>query len=282
MDTNQIREFFLSSREELKKADYDLTASASNFELAEQVESDLVDDYVFGRLDASERDAFLRNYLVTEARREKVALARGLRTVSAEDYGNPRAIPGSARGFFPRFAIPLAVGASAAVISIVGAYFGFKSRDVIPPQAAVQEPSVQIEKAESTKEVPTVEAQPEKGTDKRDRKFTPATITLSPGLLRSGGKEIVLSKEETRVPFLMKLLTEPGARTFSNYSIRIETPEGSPVTTSSTIVKVAKAAVTVSVVGKFEPGTYIVYLVGVDAEGSEEAVAEYAFKVVVD
>lgn len=281
MDTKKIREFLLSSQDEIRDEDLQLTSSTEVLEMVEQVESDLVDDYVLGLLSINERDAFEKHYLVTDSRRRKVELARDLKKLAGLNREAGIAPPVQPRSAKLRW--PLPVAAAFVAVALLGLYIGFQ--EPAGNLAVTEVPEVVLETTpEPPKEVVSKAATEDDKTTEEEkdsnRKFTPATITLSPSLLRSGGNEIVLSQEETRVPFLMKLLTEPGARTFSHYSMKVETPEGDSITTSATIVRTSKNAITVSVVGKFERGTYIVYLAGIDTDGGEEVVAEYSFKVV--
>jgi len=285
--SEKIREYFLSSQETLTQMDYDLTADGELFELAVHVEEELVDDYVVGRLSVSEEEAFEMNYLVSDARRDKVAHAKRLLDLARKGAVDRN---DASYGSLPRFMVTAAICLSLIVVSM-GLYF-LVTQEVKGPEVVtgVVQPSVETDAPPSrgvSKDAPASvsdagddkDVTAKKKPDDRPSRVTPAMVTLSPTNFRSGGREIVLSQEETRVPFLMKLLTEPGARTFSNYAVAIETPEGTAVTTSSTILSIAKSGVTVSVVGRFEGGTYIVYLSGVDAEGTRQPVAEYAFRV---
>lgn len=279
MDTKKIREFLLSSQEEIRDEHLTLTASQEISEAVEQVESELVDDYVLDLLSRQDKEAFERNYLVTEARRRRLTLARDLLILALLEHESGGAVPDKKTG--KRFLGRVAIAAASLTIALIGIYFSLQKGATDNPQLVISETAVETATPQQMENT-VAEAKENAPEDikESDSRFTPATITLSPGLLRSGGNEIVLSQEETRVPFLMKLLTEPGARTFSNYSMKVETPEGNPVTTSTTIVRIAKNSVTVSVVGKFSNGTYIVYLTGVDVEGGEEILAEYSFRVV--
>ncbi len=54
------------------------------FERIESAELDLINDYVGGRLSPRERQAFEQHYLITESRRDKVALAKDLAESWAE------------------------------------------------------------------------------------------------------------------------------------------------------------------------------------------------------
>lgn len=283
MDTTQIRKYFLSSQEELRQEDFDLTADAATFASAEEVESELVDDYVLGRLSASEHADFEKNYLVTAARRAMVAETKRLVEVAAGIAVNTDQTSDSVTfGWF--FDKRLVSGvAFASVVALVVLWF-VGTRPNAPIEVAKVEPSAKSETVEPPMMGAVQGSDSDKATEasgnRNPKKFTPATISLSPRNFRSSGREIVILKDDTRVPFLLKLETEPGARLFSNYAIKIETPEGVQIQSSSTIISKTKSAVTVSVVGNFEAGTYIVYLVGMNKSADGEAVGEYAFRVI--
>lgn len=280
MDTKKIRTYFLTSQEDLRQEDFELTADSGIFELAEQIESGLVDEYVLGGLSSEERSAFESHYLVTEERRAKVAEAQRL-VRAASEFGVESSGDANLSWFGWIFAKRFAVPAVAAILIAVGLFAYVILKRAEPTEIAKIEQVEEIVPPAPT--VPTVSTDVERpvntNTGRTSKKFTPATISLSPRNFRNRGREIVILKDDTRVPFLMKLQTEPGAQLFSNYSVRIETPEGGLIPSSTTIVGKNNDAVTVSVVATFETGTYIVYLVGID-DTKYEPVGEYAFRVV--
>lgn len=284
MDTKTIRAYFLTSQEDLRQEDFELTAEPGIFELAEQVESELVDDYVIGRLSSADQKLFESQYLVTEARRAKVAEAQMLVRAAAE-FGEEARLGANTSWFgwvsANKFALPTAV-----TVLIAAAFFAYVAlRREAPTEIAKIEPPVRIEPVEEivlpAPTAPTDVSKPANSdSGKTSKKFTPATISLSPRNFRNRGREIVILKDDTCVPFLIKLEAEPGARVFSNYSVRIETPEGVLIPSSTTIVNKNKAAITVSVAANFEAGSYIIYLTGFNRDSELEPVGEYAFRVV--
>ena len=282
MNDKQIKRFFLSPLEDQRDEDIALTADPAIFEAAEQVESELVDDYVLGVLPASERECFERYYLTTDSRREKVAHA--VRLVEIAKRESVTSVAAASRP--SRIAVrTFLIGGAIAVLSgTVWVSSWITSDKPAPELSRVSEP---LSGPDVTPTMESEASQPERQTDSagpkvkdRSAKVTPATIVLSPSSLRSGGKDIVIPKEKTRVPFLMTLLWEPGARGFSGYSIRIETPEGFEIPSSSKVLKMEKSGVTFSMKSLLEEGTYIVYLNGRTKDGSDERVGEYVLRVV--
>lgn len=286
MDAQDIKRYFLTAQDELRQEEIDLTADSETFSFAEQIESELVDDYVLGNLSSLERVAFESCYLNSEARKEKVAEAQRLVRIAAvipDDASVPSAKPLS--GWISDMKIAFAFAAAIVVAICLIAYSVVRKES--PMEIAKTEPSRSVESVETlAPPAPGVSTEineaPKAKIEKQSKRFTPATISLSPRNFRNQGREIVISVDDTRVPFLLKLETEPGAQLFSTYSIKVETPEGADVAVSATVQQISKTSVTVSVIGKLTPGTFIVYLAGFDPDGSSQPVAEYAFRVVAE
>lgn len=284
MDDNRIRQYFLTSQKELRQEDLDLTADPEVFSLVEEVESELVDDYVLGLLSEFERKAFETHYLVTPARRAKVAETERLVQV-ATDRGSAREADHAIIPFKWFSTNKLVLGAAAAIflISVIFILVGIRDREALEV-ARLEKPAEMESTVETTAPIRAplnnLEKSRDKSLEKDSAKLTSAIISISPRNFRGSGREIVITKEDASSPFLLKLETDPGTRLFSTYVLKIETPEGVLIQSSSTIVSKSKSGVTVSIVGSFEPATYIVYLVGVEKNEETQPVGEYVFRVI--
>src|SRR5262245_58788321 len=87
-----IRDYFLGrlSDTEGERFEEELALDDELFADAEIVERELIDDYVSKELSASDRSAFEKNYLVTDARRDKLFLVESLWRVASG--GAPAAV----------------------------------------------------------------------------------------------------------------------------------------------------------------------------------------------
>lgn len=284
MDRDLIRRYFLTSQEELRRDDFELTADQKIFRLVEEVESGLVDDYVLGTLSPADKISFEKHYLITDARRSKVTETRILVRIAEQGMTPEKeCLRASSFSFFRRRA--LAYCTAAFLVFGIATTLFLMSPDKGPVEVVtVDGPLRNDPKKENPSSTTAAGDEPVAPagarTGKKATRFTPAAISISPTRFRSSGKEVLIAQDETRAPFLLKLETEPAAHLFSAYAVKIETPEGGLVQTSSTIVKKTKTAVTVSLVGNFDMGTYIVYLVGLAKNDESEPVGEYVFKVI--
>ncbi len=83
----KLKSYFLGTLavEEAERLEEQCAANAELTEQAQIVEPELADDYLRGNLSADERRLFAENYLITEARREKLRLAGSLWKVANEN-----------------------------------------------------------------------------------------------------------------------------------------------------------------------------------------------------
>lgn len=82
----QLREYFLGklSESEAEILEIECASKAELIEQAQVVEGELADDYLRGNLSAADASLFETNYLLTEARREKLRVAEGLWKIASE------------------------------------------------------------------------------------------------------------------------------------------------------------------------------------------------------
>ena len=84
MEYNEIRQYLLSPIPEDDSVGMLIAVDDSAFALAEQVENDLIDDYLLDNLSDTDRRAFETNYLTNEEAIHKLKLARAIATLSVE------------------------------------------------------------------------------------------------------------------------------------------------------------------------------------------------------
>ena len=299
MNNQQIREHFLTLSEELTSLDFELSENEKKFVEARAVESELVDDYVLGRLSNDEREAFETHYLVTRARRERVARTRELATAAAR-LKAAGAESRSAHGFFSFWRLaPVMVGI--AVIVIAGSYLylyrppvdvaSVQVKEPAPPAPAVKRetpvaaPSVAPapavpEPTESVKApVPEASKPPVR---KRGLPLIATAVTLLPRNMRSDGSgETVISLNDGKKQAVLDLELEEAVRVLGDFAAEVKDLDGNTIHTARTAPDADGDHVRVTIPkGKLRPGTYIVYLTGKEKDNPREAAGEYVFKVV--
>ncbi len=86
MNEEKLKHYFLGKLTEAENNlfEEEIALDAKLTEAAQIVESELVDDYLRGKLSASDRELFGAIYLTTKARREKLSLAKSLWRVANE------------------------------------------------------------------------------------------------------------------------------------------------------------------------------------------------------
>lgn len=82
----QLRAYFLGKlpEPEAEILEIECASKAELIEQAQVVEGELADDYLRGNLSAADASLFETNYLITEARREKLRVAEGLWKIASE------------------------------------------------------------------------------------------------------------------------------------------------------------------------------------------------------
>ncbi len=83
---DQLRAYFLGKlpEPEAEILEIECVSKAELIEQAQVVEGELADDYLRGNLSAADASLFETNYLITEARREKLRVAEGLWKIASE------------------------------------------------------------------------------------------------------------------------------------------------------------------------------------------------------
>lgn len=270
-------------------------------------ECELTDDFAFNRLSAEEREFFVKKFIVTNARRQKLAVSQALQShfssppVNAKE--NVAAIePGLGwrerfLGLFDFKRPALSFAASLAALILVAGVIWIVSRNLResgepviarldPSPAPTPQTSPQI----VTSPTPNVDPNP---TPNPTPKLTPtpvappppraavASFVLLPGALRDGGEmsRVTLPKgarDTVRLQLALEA-NEPGA-----YRAELLTAEGKPVMTSRGL-KASGATSGAKIVfdvpaRSLQVGDYQVKLSRNTAGGSIEVVGRYYFR----
>jgi len=172
-------------------------------------ESELIDDYTGGRLNAADRTQFVRRFLVTDERRNALRLSTALNAF-AESESAPRSVAAAAKESKPSWAESFATffgfarrpgfafaGAAAILLVVVGLIWlinrgAQQSQPRIatnpPENPAQQQPQTEPSPALAySQPSPDVKPQPKGSPPERSVSPAVATLVLLPGALRSSG-----------------------------------------------------------------------------------------------
>ena len=300
-------QYFLGELSETDQSEFEERFFTDEFfsEWLDEVETDLIDDYLRGELSATEKMKFEEKYLVSERRRTRVLAA----TAILENEKSAVKVPiveasqssfwEKLRSFFvvPQFAVavPLIL-----ILALVGAIIFFFRQPTIEivkkgneninaPFSPTPIPSNSPEISPIPTNSPKVEVSPNKTeTPKTTPTATPketpqiespqpiiATITLFPSL-RSGeeGKKVVLKKETKS---LNVRLTQDRETEFEKYQAEVRDSTGSVVTTFNLA---NKKSFNISIPTKsLANGNYKIALKGVNNSGESRNLSFYYFSV---
>lgn len=310
MIKDKIKEYLLGELSEIEAERFEEECSL-NKQLFEEVcltESELIDDYLSYRLLPVERKSFENNYLLTEARREKVESARiflaGIKELKpAEEKKNHS-------GFFTflenqllrRFALS---GLSVLVLLGVVVYIVYhksqkseiskveeplkelqnekesKPPEIVPPSVNSVENKEQLPVAEEKRTVIKENSKPhptEKTTVSAKTIETKSGkmlgFVLLPENYRSEGEQFIeFPKKTSKVKLKLRLPEE--AEKYESYRITLKNAEGDIISEQNDL----KTPNIVLPTENLQKQTYIIYLEGKKAENSPESIAEFTFRV---
>lgn len=137
IDTEKIRKYFLGDLSEMETEDLEQRIIAEPDLEAEfvSVENDLVEDFIHGNLSGNDRQLFLRNYLVTDERKNNIETVSMLLRYSQERSVKEVATP-EAETFFDKLrkmfngvpSVAYATAASIILVTLIGGYFLINSK----------------------------------------------------------------------------------------------------------------------------------------------------------
>lgn len=230
-----LRGYLLGDLDEQSRSriDEQLVVDDDFAQLVSIAESELIDDFAAGNLEAAESLKFKNVFLVTDARRKDLQLAAALRRTAAAQGYSDKAITARAaarrpwrehlRGLFDLRQAPLWAAAAAAVIVLVAGASWLASRrsGQNEPAVATRAPSTAVV-PESAPASPAVDTGAVKesapGNAAPDRLPSPAvaSFVLFPGALRSSGgtTRIAVPRGERDIVRLMLVLETAAADTY--------------------------------------------------------------------
>jgi hypothetical protein len=304
-----LKSYFLGTLavEAAERLEEQCAADAELTEQAHIIESELADDYLRGRLSADERRLFEKNYLTTDARREKLRFAESLWKVANEkELVEDKSAPSFWKTLPANYRTLAFGGLTAAIIFGTFGLFWFNFNK--NPETAQQinadrslNSNAHNQIVESTQNLnvfnqnsnvnsanfnaqksagnaaPKPTAAPEiKSAPKPVAPPAPnlAAFVLLPGTLRSEGEQFIKIAPETDSINLQLTLPKDAAK-YQTYRAVLKTADGKTVSTAPNL----KSLELFLSAEKLANGTYIVFLEGQNAQNPAESVAEYTFRV---
>ena len=290
-DREAIRRYLLGTAppEERSALENRYLSDASLFEELTEAENDLIDAYVRGKLSGADRQEFERRYLSSPRGQTKVQFAGALAAVAREGQS---AQPFERPSFFERWSlffrqrrVSLQWALSLGVVAIVLVVGWVKiSHDRAMQANLSKPPGKPAEKALP----PAIKVAPSEGNspveDLAQNSVPPLqefTVELAPGLVRGSGAESKAFARPNAPWVRLRLALErddPGPFTAS-----VETVEGRLVQRIEGLARhslsrkqVVDARISSHLI---PPGDYIVELTQKAADGSQEEIDSYAFRV---
>jgi hypothetical protein len=273
VDYNEIRQYLLSPIPEDDNVGMLIAADDSAFALAEQVESDLIDDYLLGSLSDADRNAFETNYLANDKAIQKLELARVIATLSVElldEKNDGKGVTSKTR------LLVLSVAAGLVIIVISGLSLFQIDLPQHPNSSVIPEPSKEQIKDESElgREIKSNESF---GLENEIPKTFGTTVILRSGNMRGRGYENKMSSKNAAGPIELQLKMEI-RRGFERFRLKVETPEGENVAIKNRFVKRTVNDVTFVIPSGLDRGTYLLFLFGSN-DSNETQIGEYSLVV---
>ena len=303
MDKQKLKQYFLGNLSEAENNlfEEEIALDEKLTEAAQIVESELVDDYLRGKLSASDRELFGAIYLTTEARREKLSLAKSLWRVANEQKVSEIVAAETSLSFWQTWNAWRVAFAGVAAITLVGAFvfLWLNSRDkgeIVQQQNSNQLLTLKAENRNTqpienvnsvNRNVNTSNLQQNKNVAPTPApKTTPmpppmkrpaptlASFTLLPGTLRDEGEQFI-KIAPTAQKINLRLNLPKDATKYQTYSVVLKTADGETVFTAPNL----KSLNLTLPAKKLENRTYIIFLEAQNAQNTPESVAEYTFRV---
>lgn len=309
MIDDQANKYFLGQLSEIEAANFEEASalSAGLTEHARTIETELVDRYVQDRLSQTEKRAFEINYLTTEARRQKVRLARiFLKNIQDQPQNEIQTKPQLSlwQTFFNSYQLKIAFAMTVLICALAVIFIVFRSTDkketeITGQQSSNQQPTpenanqpnVGVSNSNVNTQNPQTNLNPNRtnisnnSTDNKPKvQPTPkpvepmpptfASFTLLPGTLRSSGEQFIKILPNTN-KINLRLTLPKDAVKYSDYSITVKTSNNETILTAKNL----KSPNLTIPAAKLENDTYIIFLEGINPQKPAESVAEYAFRV---
>ena len=221
------------------------------------VEDELIEEYLAGELTPGERASFELHFLMPQSRRENLRFSQALRQYIEK---HPEAAVAEPHRRWSLWWPRVAVAAAAVAIAAVG-WVGFSRRtpgSASPAQQANRNPT-------------PLAAAPQT-----------VVLTLTPGLLRSGGQEAVLRTRPAADAVEVHLQLPQEASGFATYSAKLATVEGNEVWSQAGLKGEGNNVNLTIPTSHLTRGDWRVVLFGVSSTGKSSDVASYYFRVLFE
>ena len=299
-DEQKLRRYLtgdLSEPEELK-IETEFLSSDEAFERLEEIENDLVDEYVRGELTTQERGLFEKNYLTTPLHRQRVLLSQNLLRAASERIPAKHQVSAPLTSWWADLFSglklhQLAWTVAALLLAVLGGWFLIRS-----PQSTITNPAIAKAEATPLMASPTPEPQPSKPETQNSKPNTPPpeTRNLTPvfvlhgafnlnqtrgtGSKNAGSHQTQTLAIEKKVEKITVQMPLEGER-YAKYQAEIRAVDSSKAFTVKTISP-SKSAKNISLmIPAIRLGTadYILTLSGITETGEAEEINQYPFRV---
>ena len=304
-DNQKLRKYLTGDlpEPEALKIETEFLSNDEAFEQLNEIENDLIDEYVRGELPASERSLFEKNYLTTPLHRQRVLLSQNLfRAAAAEKVADKKVIASTSTWWFSDLFSSLKIrqlvwAFAAILIALLGTWFLLRPQPstVINPEIARVEATPQTTSSQISSPTPA----PSKSETQNSKSNTPKpeTRNLPPVFLLHGAFDInetrgigstgrpnskktqtlTIEKGEPKLTLQMSLEGERYAK-YQSEIRAIDTSKSFTITTKA----LAKSAKNISLTipaARLANADYILTLSGVTATGEVEEINQYPFRV---
>ncbi len=303
LNEEKLKQYFLGKLSEAEKIAFEeeIALDEELTERAQIVEGELLDDYLRGNLSASDGELFEAIYLMTEARREKLSLAKSLWRVADEQKSAEIIAAESSPSVWQIWNAWRVAFAGAAAILLFGAFvflwLNLRDKEEIAEQQNSNKPLIVLIENRNTPPIENVNSasQNVNNSNLRQNKNAPptpapkatptptpmkqsaptlASFTLLPGTLRDEGEQFIKIAPNTQ-KINLRLNPPKDAAKYQTYSAVLKTADGETVFTAPNL----KSLNLTLPAKKLENRTYIIFLEGQKAQNTPESVAEYTFRV---
>lgn len=307
MSDEKIKQYFLGLLpvNEAEQLEIELSLNDGNFDHAQTVEADLIDDFLTDQLSRDERESFIANYAVTEERLNAINTAKAFLYVMKIDSESSELTVSSDEnrsiwnifGLFPFR--PSFAAASALLLFMIAASVAIglwimrpvtevavvqvSDDQEVPESTSIPTPSVEIERSDNPDRGNANDRTSRPDSNRRDTsrpnvangaKSPLATVTLVPGTLRGDGGQTVNIQPQTET-ITIRLVLPPVETQYLSYSAVLRTADGDEIIRTS---ETRKPQISIRA-DKLENRTYVVILTAITDDRTAQPIAEYTFRV---
>ena len=304
-DNQKLRKYLTGDlpEPEALKIEIEFLSNDEAFERLNEIENDLIDEYVRGELTASERSLFEKNYLTTPLHRQRVLLSQNLlRAALAERVHDKKIIAATSTSWFSDLFSSLKIrqlvwAFAVILITILGTWFLLRPQPstVINPEIAKVEATPQATLSQAATPIP----EPSKSESQNSKPNTPKpeTRNLPPVFLLNGAFDInqtrgtrstgtpnskkaqtlTIEKGVEKLTLQMSLEGERYAK-YQSEIRAVDTSKAFTITTKTPPKSAKNISLTIPA-ARLATADYILTLSGVTATGEVEEINQYPFRV---